>query len=420
MIQMVWVRRLAGFGMLRVLAAVGSAAVVATIVRVATPHEAGEYFTFTAAALLVGTLVMGPLQLIAIRFGAVNRAAGDDAANTLLVVIGTLFIGGAGLVLALVTQLLPADAAAKIPALSHPFFVLAVCLIGMVGLFSGLVRANGHALTSQLPDSVIRPYGLILLILLGVAVPTFGVASLELKYTLALLASAILMAAWNLPHLRLALGSSPRLHAAEYARNYPSLALLGGAGALLANLDVLLVGAWASLAEVAPYRIAAQVAILMGSGVIFSNLFYGPRMAVAQTQDDRASLQRAARSSSRMSFAFALATFVAVAPFPVLLGLAFGPAGQAGHLLFLVLGAGRLVNAWFGSLTNLGSMTGNAMLVFWGQLAGVVLLVGLSAILAPHLGPIGVALASAVSSVIWNLCLAALLRRRLGISTGPI
>lgn len=422
MIDRTWLKRMTGFGALRVFSILGGLALVSTIVRIGTPEQAGAYFTFTASVLLVSSILTGPLQLLAIRFGAIHRDADDHGAYFTLVLAGVSVIGFCGLLVAAAANLLP-DSLTQGLGLGHiggPLFVVAVILTMLVSFQVGLARADGHVLTSQLPDNIIRPYGVAALVLIGLFVPVLGAISLEVKYVTVVFGSALFLAVLTAGRLRPTVSPEWRAHVGAYSRNYPPLAIRGVAASLLSNLDVLLVTALISISDVASYKIATQVAMMMGTGIIFSNIIYGPQMAVAHAKGDKPALQHAARMSSRTSFVLAAAAMAGIVLFPGLLGIAFGAVGTASYPFVIALGCGRLVNTWFGSLTNLGSMTGNAMAVFWAQIVGVVVLLAGSWLLSSSLGPLGIAIASAAASVCWNLLLAVILGRRLGISTGPI
>ena len=97
-----------------------------------------------------------------------------------------------------------------------------------------------------------------------------------------------------------------------------------------------------------------------------------------------------------------------------MLGL-FGPEFTRGYWALAILTVGQLVNASVGSVGFLMSMTGHqreAARVFAGA---AVLNVVLNASLIPLWGINGAAIATATTTIIWNVALALYVWRRLGV-----
>lgn len=415
-----WIKALMGFGALRVGAIIGGLAVVVAVANLTSAEEAGLYFAFTASVLLVSSLLASPLQLLAIRFGSIARSNGDHGAYTTLILAGAAFVVASALLISALFTWLPAEWLSRLGVTSPWLFVVAIALACTLYFQIGLVRANGYAILSQIPDSLVRPFGLLLMLLLAPVTPWLGHIDLPRFFIVTLVVSNGLLLVVLARSSRLRAATDWRASAALYIRNYPPLALRGAAGSLLASLDVLLVASLAALTDIASYKVAAQVAMVMGSGIIFANVIYGPQMAVAYASQDKEALEAATKASSRMSFAIAGLTMLLMVPSPRALDFIFGPLGSASYPLMIILGCGRLVNAWFGSLTNLGAMTGNAMAVFWSQAIGVIVLAALSWLLAPQWGATGIAIASTTASITWNTLLAFILRKRLSIPVGAL
>ncbi|HCY56874.1 MAG TPA: hypothetical protein DF715_15620, partial [Oceanicaulis sp.] len=168
------------------------------------------------------------------------------------------------------------------------------------------------------------------------------------------------------------------------------------------------------------YKAAIQYAMLLTTGVIFANLIYGPQIAIAHAQGDLPALQRLARSSSRLALGFYALAFAPLLTGPFLFELAFGEAGQDAWSLALILCAGRFMNAWFGSVTNIANLTGYTTLLALMQGGGVALLIGLGTLLGEHFGAIGVAIASALAMSSWAAATSIMLQQRLKLKMGPI
>lgn len=414
--------RVSQLALLRLLAVVGNLAVVAMIVRLYEPEQAGLYFVFLAVAQFAGNALLAPLNQIALRFGAVHQDSQDSSGTVALLAFG-------GAVIALACALLAAafGLAAAFTGTLKPFgisslAVAATVLVGTIGFLTGLTRVRGRIMSSQIPESILRPYGMVALVALSAGgLAFFPSVSLEFLF-LTVLCTCVAFLAWRSGLVAQVepLHSGWRDHVRQYAGAYPNLMIYATAGALLSSVDVVLVSGLVGVEDVPTYKVAAQFAMLMGSGIIFANILYGPTMAIAHSKGDHTGLQRAVRQSSRLSLAIALAGLLGALTLPGVFGLAFGDAGRDAYPLILILALGRIVDSWFGSSTNLATMTGHTAPLVIAQLAGGAVLIICAVLFAPVAGTVGVAAAAVASMVLWNSALAVQLSRRLRLKLGPI
>ena len=93
----------------------------------------------------------------------------------------------------------------------------------------------------------------------------------------------------------------------------------------------------------------------------------------------------------------------------------FGPGFDVARPALLILAGAQLVNALAGSVGILMSMTGHQNAVSVVLAFAAALNVGLNFALIPRYGLIGAAVATGLATVAWNVTLAVLVRRRLGI-----
>ncbi len=99
------------------------------------------------------------------------------------------------------------------------------------------------------------------------------------------------------------------------------------------------------------------------------------------------------------------------------LDLAFPPAFTAAAPALAILSLGQLVNAAMGSAGTLLTMARRERQAAFGVTVGAVVTVVVSAALIPWLGVEGAAWAGALSLTTWNIWLAIVARRELGIDT---
>lgn len=408
--------KVAGLTALRVLAAVGTLLSVTVIVRVFPVEAAGQFFVFLAAAQFVAGAALGPLMMLAIRFGSVHKADGDREALGRLILFGAAAIA----LLAVIVWLahpLASDMTGM--ALGEAWVFAAVAaLSGAMVFLGGLARVNGKIIAAIVPENVLRPAGLAIAALAlwfaGLAVfPALSVA-----YGAVLLAVCAVLAVMGPWHAARFTRSGLAAYR-PYLRAYGPLAAYGLVSTALTTFDILIVSGAVSIEAVPAYKAAIQYAMLLTTGVIFANLIYGPQIAIAHAQGDLPALQRLARSSSRLALGFYAIAFAPLLTGPFLFELAFGAVGREAWGLALILCAGRFVNAWFGSVTNIANLTGRTTLLALMQGGSVVILVVLGSVLGGQLGSAGIAIAASTACILWTVGTKILLSRVTRLAFGP-
>jgi O-antigen/teichoic acid export membrane protein len=197
--------------------------------------------------------------------------------------------------------------------------------------------------------------------------------------------------------------------------------LLAGISILNQRVDILMLGALTSASDVGIYNMAAQGAILVSFPLMACNAVLGPNIARLHTQNDHSRMQRLFTLSTLViSVAAAVAALVLVVGGGWFLANLFGEAFVDAYPALVILSIGQLFNAWVGSVGLFLSMTGNEKDTLKGLVSSAILSVVLNAILIPPFGIVGAAISMTLGSVTWNVILAILLYRRLGIFAGPI
>nr|MDA3877929.1 polysaccharide biosynthesis C-terminal domain-containing protein [Halothiobacillus sp.] len=191
--------------------------------------------------------------------------------------------------------------------------------------------------------------------------------------------------------------------------------LIGGAGIINNQADIIMLGWFGSTADVGIYRVAVQGATLVAFGLQAANAVIAPHFARLYAQGDMKKLQRLVTGSARMVLLAALPLALAfVFAGGTIVTWVFGSEFAASHLPLAILALGQLANAAFGSVGLLLNMTGNESHMARIVLQTALLNVVLNGLLIPFYGMSGAAVASTISLLIWN----ALLFLRVGKSLG--
>lgn len=283
------------------------------------------------------------------------------------------------------------------------------------------LRGIGRVVLGQLPETVLRP--LFFLVLAAGWMwfvheegesPAFVMAFHVLAAFFALVVADVVLRRTLVP----VNCDFQELQNGNWFSSIAPLTCVAGLQVVNQQLDILLLGGLQSDAAVGVYRVAVQLATLVGFGLIAINQMLHPQFSRLYAEGDRRALQALVTLSSRVITGIALlaAGFFWIAGDWVLI-VVFGEHYQSAYLPLVILVVGQVANAVFGSVGALLNMTGHEKDTLFGMLlaCAVNLIVGL--ILIPEHGMLGAAVATSASFLVWNLVLWLFVRKRLGIES---
>lgn len=279
-----------------------------------------------------------------------------------------------------------------------------------------------NVVQGQLPELALRPAFLALAILsfLLLAPSAQFTPYLAMAMTACAALFAFIIGTWLLlknspPELRQTDIKPVYLHRNWIASVLP-MALIAGMHLINKHTDVLMLGWFLTPEDVGRYAVAAQGAMLVVFGLNAANMVVSPHFARLYVQGDLVRLQRLVTVSARAIFAVALPTvLLLVFAGEQLLRIVFGEAYTHASSALAILALGQLVNATMGSVGFLLTMTGHEREVARGVAIAAACNVGLNLFLIPPYGLEGAAIATAVSTALWNVILWRSVSRHLGI-----
>lgn len=365
----------------------------------------GLYSYAVTVALLLGTIAPLGLQQGVVLFGARYASSGEAARlkGTVYTALGTALVSGtlaaAGLygVGRFRPEWVGGSELGLALATVAPAAGLATVLLVLVGLLRARkdMRAQAIAYQLALPG-----------ILLAGAVAAWTL-QLSARAMLAVFASAYL-AATVLAALYVQRRYAPLLRGVEAAPVAGPLfrfAIPQGFTDLVFRLtlwmDVLLLGQLASLEEVGLYRVAAALAMIGGVPVLAVHTSFNPVVAelVYGRQLDR--LDALLKVVTRWLVLLATGPFLVVLLLPELVLGLFDPAYAASRNALVILMLGQAVHVACAAAVPLIPMGGRSTLELANGIVALTVNVALNLLLIPRLGPVGAAIASAVSLSLW-------------------
>ena len=302
---------------------------------------------------------------------------------------------------------------------------LLVPMLALGNLRSAALRGLQRVVLGQLPEAVIRPGGLFLLVTLWAMLSSSPLTPpVAMALNFAIVGVAFLFGAWILRSARpsgLVAKPEPESEPTFWRRAAIPLALAGGLQLINGQTDIIVLGVFRPSEDVGVYRVTVQVAALVTFGLMAINQVIAPHISRLYTSGDLQKLQRLVTNAVVATSLLATVPAIALIFFAdEILGAVFGDAFSVGAFALTVLVFGQLANAVMGPVAMVLNMTGHERSTLKGVGVAAALNVCLNIILIPQLGMDGAALSTAISLSAWNLLLAFSLKRDTGIRIGPL
>lgn len=194
---------------------------------------------------------------------------------------------------------------------------------------------------------------------------------------------------------------------------YMSLALT-----MSSQIDVLLLGVLQDDSVVGLYRVAVQGATLVALSMVIINIALAPKVAGLFAKNDISNAQIYLYRGTTSMLLFSLLMILPLILFGIdILSVVFGDEYLGAIDALTILCIGQLLNALFGPVVLVLTMTGNEKAVTHSLLAATIINLILNLMLFPVYGIVGAALATAVANLSTNIYMAAYANKNLNLDT---
>ena len=416
------IRATAGNFLMKVSATVLGFFTTLLLARLLSPEQYGAYaYALAWVNLLVVPAVIG-LDKLVIRNAAVLEAERNWAQLRGLWHFSLLTAGGLGAALALSIHLLSGSMAGnwleEVMVEPLRLALVLIPLIAMARVRGALMIGLHHVVLGKFPEILLRPLLFILFIfaahhLFRTPLDAEDVVGMNIAAVVLSFAVGGLLLRWTMPAEVDRAGRVIR--AKSWLRAALPLALLAGLQIINSRVDILMLGGIRGAVDVAVYHVVVQAAMLISFVLVAAGGVVSPVVARTYAQGELSRLQRLVTSSSRAIFAATLPVGIAMLWFGDPFLALFGESYRAGYSALSVLVIGQLLNAAFGAVGVLLTMTHHGGLAARGAAVAVVVNVLLNALLIPAWGATGAAIASTLTLFLWNLLFAFFVYREMGI-----
>lgn len=285
------------------------------------------------------------------------------------------------------------------------------------------LQGVGHIVKGQLPDVIIRP---IILIILFPSVyflfqkqfnPTWAISIYVVATGICLVIMSLIIARAIPQQITQSL---PEYNKSFWLKEAIPMLLISSMYLINNETDTLMLGVLTSSTSVGIYAIANRGASLMNFILSVFNVAIAPTIASLYAAGEKKKLQKLVKQSANMVFLSSLPIALVLIVFGQwFLGM-FGQEFIQGQAVLNILCIGKLINASTGAVALLLNMTGYQKYTFIGVAVSAILNIILNATFIPYWGAEGAAIATAISTVIWNILLVIFVQRKLNINMNPL
>ena len=416
-------RGAAGTFALNVASSVLNLLIAVVLTRVLSLPDYGLVVFVIAVVMLLSVPAGLGLDRLLTRRVAVHDRRGE-LADARAVVSGsrTLALAAAGLIgagAAIVTLIASAGVASPV-AIAMWVGLAALPLATWNRVQQGATLGMRRIVAAQAPEMLVRPLAFISFV--GLAVLIVGIPlSPQLVLGLFVLSFGCAVAIGTLflvRGMRAPGGSAGAKRTFPSIRSAASFAILSGAAVINNQAGIILLGILATTELSGLYGAAARLALLIPFALTAINAVLSPTAARLWDAGRLEELRRLVTLSARVTLVCSLPPTLAFILFGGwFLDLAYPPAFRAAAPALAILSLGQLANAAMGSAGALLTMAHRERQAAFGVSIGAGVTVVASVLLIPVMGVEGAAWAGALSLATWNVWLAVMTRRELGIDS---
>jgi O-antigen/teichoic acid export membrane protein len=183
--------------------------------------------------------------------------------------------------------------------------------------------------------------------------------------------------------------------------------------------DTIMIGYYLDEKEVGVYRLAFKVATLITFAQFAINSIAAPMFSSFYAKNDLAGMKKITRNIGYMNIAISTPIFIVILIFPSFVLDFFGEEFSAGVAPLIVLAVGQIINALCGPVMYLLNMTGKEKKARNIIIVASIINLGLNVYFIPIYGLMGAAVATAISTAVWNVMAVIQIKKDYGFISIP-
>lgn len=268
-----------------------------------------------------------------------------------------------------------------------------------IGISQGYQRSLPKVAIRNLTFPITRLLGVAAVVLVGAGSVAVAGAYLGAYVTAAVVGLIYL---WKQTDFRLSIPETA--HTQELVSFSAPLFLTGALSLILSDIDTLMLGFYASQADVGVYNVVYPTAVLLLAFLRSFRFIYMPRISQL---DEAGEVDRISRNYALITKWLFLTTTPVLVVFIVypraVVGLLYGAEYASGGLALSVLAVGFYVHSVIGLNGTTLTSLGRTRTILYINIVAAVVNIGLNVVLIPEYALIGAAVATTVSYVLINV-----------------
>lgn len=299
-------------------------------------------------------------------------------------------------------------------------------LIALANVRGACLRGLRKVIQGQLPESIIRPILLLLMVLVWGNMTATEPLTPQYAMGLYVIAAvvAFLFGVWLLKRVcpkELSSNPTPEYLSTEWRKSVGPLAFITSLQLVNNYADLIIIGYFRTDEEVGIYRAATQVGFLVLFGLQAINQILQPYIASYYYAGKIDKLKKIVQKAVLFNFIAASSVlFILVLFGEYALGFIFGRDFESGYIPLMILSMGFWLKSLSGPAAQLLKMTGHESMALKVLFISISINIILNLILVPYFGMEGAAFSTAVSLAVWHFLLKMLCSKYLGIDPSII
>lgn len=396
------------------------------LARLLGPEEYGRYGILLSFATILAIPFTSGLPRTMTRDIAIARINEDRSTIRHIIKLGTLtFLGLIPLIflVALGVYLIGFEVA----GFGFGIFVSALLapIISADSNRLAIMRGLGSAIRSQVPDMLIRPVGtMIIIVVLLVTVGHANAITGVIAYSIATLLGFMVGAKMVRRDLTLLQKQPMNTRSAQSNINKKNfyisiftMSLLGSAGTLTGNLDMLLLNQFATYESAGQYKVALTglALVVLGGNAVSAVSF--TRLAEAIPQKDKAKIvahsDQALKWSVLLTFALSFCVLILGKP---IINMLYGDNYSDVWPILMILSVGFCIAFCFGQGPEIASLSGAQVPAALLMILSIIITYIIASTTFDSYGTVGIAFASMVGTIMRYFLISLIVYYRLGVN----
>lgn len=286
-------------------------------------------------------------------------------------------------------------------------------------LTSASIQALKDMVFSLAPQNIVRPFLIIVLILLYKYLFKDILTTIPPLTIYLISTSIVLIILTNISRRKFSLTKfvKPEYRTSEWLKVSLALFLINGFSLILKQSDTVMIGMFLTPMDVGFYHAASRISLLVVLGINSANMYIAPLISELYTQDRMAELQNIITTATKWIFSFTLVAGISIIFIGKPLLAFFGEKFTDGYTSLIILTGGNIINAFSGSVGFLMAMTGFQKISAVVMGATSIINIILNLILIPAMGIKGAAIATSLTTIVWNVVLVYFVNKKLNIKS---